>query len=402
MPSMDGFEVCRQLKANPKTRHVPIIIVTAPDQPRDKFQGLEAGADDFLTKPVDYIALITRVKILARLKMLTDEMLMRANTSERMDIKDDDGASFPLSTIGGRLLLVEDNARLAERMKATLCNVHMVQCEINPQAALISLSEGDFDLLIVSLGLEGSDGLRLCSQVRSLDRIRHLPILMIAEPGDDARLFRGLDIGVNDYLVHPVDCNEMRACVRTQIKRKRYAEHLENRFAESVEMAITDALTGLHNRRYMESHLKTLVKEATQRGKMLSFLINDIDYFKSVNDTHGHDVGDTVLKEFALRIRRNVRGIDLACRMGGEEFVVVMPDTDLAKAYVVAERLRQHIADKPFNVGKSEVPLNMTASVGVATLEQAGDKPETILKRADQALYYAKRDGRNRVLADAA
>ena len=225
---------------------------------------------------------------------------------------------------------------------------------------------------------------------------------MITEPSEDARLLRGLDIGVNDYLVRPIDANEMLARVRTQIKRKRYADHLKHRLAESVEMAITDPLTGLHNRRYMESHLKTLVDEAAQRGKTLSLLITDIDYFKAVNDTHGHDVGDAVLKEFALRLRRNIRGIDLACRLGGEEFVVVMPDTDLAKAYAVAERLRQEIANVPFCNDQGGKGLVVTASVGLATLERADDTPETILKRADQALYCAKRDGRNRVVADAA
>lgn len=403
MPGMDGFEVCRRLKSDPKTQHIPIIMVTALDQPGDKIQGLEAGADDFLTKPVDDIALITRVKNLARLKTLTDEMLMRANTSEQMGLSDTDGGGAFLSGSGGRLLIVEDHERFAQRMYETLQAEHPdITRETNPQTALMTLAEGDFDLLIVSLSLKDSDGLRLCSQVRSLDRIRHLPILVITEPGDDARLLRGLDLGVNDYLMRPIDPNEMQARVRTQIKRKRYADYLKNRLAESVEMAITDALTGLHNRRYMESHLKTLVDEAVQRGKALSLMITDIDYFKAVNDSHGHDVGDAVLREFALRLRRNIRGIDLACRLGGEEFVVVMPDTDLAKAFAVAERLRQQIALEPFDNPQSGQGLEVTASVGLSTLESVDDTPETLLKRADQALYCAKRDGRNRVVSDAA
>jgi len=155
-------------------------------------------------------------------------------------------------------------------------------------------------------------------------------------------------------------------------------------------MAILDPLTALHNRRYMTSHLKTLFEEASKRGKPLSVLLLDIDYFKA---------GDSVLREFAARVRRNIRGIDLACRLGGEEFVVVMPDTDLAKAYLVGERLRQCIAAAPFYAGERIGTLEVTASVGVAALEFADDTPELILKRADQALYCAKRDGRNRVVA---
>ena len=401
MPGMDGFEVCRRLKADPKTHYIPVIMVTALDQPSDRVQGLEAGADDFLTKPVDDIALITRVKNLSRLKTLTDEMLMRASTSEQMGVGADGLASDTRAGVGGNILLVEDNERSAERIMGTLSREQRVQLQRDPQQAILNLPDGDYDLLIVSLSLSETDGLRLCSQVRSLDRTRHLPILILTEPGEDARLLRGLDMGVNDYLVRPIEKNELLARVRTQVKRKRYSDRLRSRLEESVELAITDSLTGLYNRRYMESHLRTLFDEAVQRGKPLSVLVADIDYFKSVNDTHGHDAGDDVLREFGLRVRKNTRGIDMACRLGGEEFVVMMPDTDLAKAYMVGERLRQCIAAAPFQLpGGSQIKI--TASVGVASLEGLEDTPDAIIKRADQALYCAKRDGRNRVVADAA
>jgi len=401
MPAMDGFEVCRRLKSDPRTQHIPIIMVTALDQPSDRVKGLEAGADDFLTKPVDDLALITRVKNLARLKMLTDEMLMRASTEEQMGFAA--GIGDPLDQFGryGRILLVEDRDRSAERIIDTLKADHHIEREADTARALL-LPDGHFDLMIVSLSLENADGLRLCSQVRSLDRTRHLPIMIIVEPGEEARLLRGLDMGVNDYIVRPVDPNELLARVRTQVKRKRYTDHLRTRLEETVEMAILDPLTSLHNRRYMASHLKTLFEESAQRGKPLSVLLLDIDYFKAVNDSHGHDAGDSVLREFASRVRRNIRGIDLACRLGGEEFVVVMPETDLAKAYLVGERLRQCIAAAPFYAGERIGTLQVTASVGVAALEFPDDTPELILKRADQALYCAKRDGRNRVVADAA
>jgi two-component system cell cycle response regulator len=166
-------------------------------------------------------------------------------------------------------------------------------------------------------------------------------------------------------------------------------------------MAITDALTGLYNRRYMETHVGTLVEQAATRGKPLTVLVLDIDYFKSINDGHGHDAGDDVLREFALRIRKSIRGIDLACRYGGEEFVVVMPETDLAVATMVAERLRRRIASEPFLIQKGARSVEVTISIGIAALG-SGDNAASVLKRADQALYRAKRDGRNRVVPDAA
>ena len=254
---------------------------------------------------------------------------------------------------------------------------------------------------MVSLTLPDADALRLCSQTRSLDRTRHLPIIVLVEPGDEARLLRALDMGVNDYVMRPLDRNELLARVRTQVKRKRYSDHLRNRLEESIEAAMIDPLTGLHNRRYMESQLATLVTDAQSANRSLSVLLADIDHFKLVNDTYGHDVGDLVLREFSNRFRRNTRGIDLACRFGGEEFIVIMPDTSMARAYQVGERLRVAIAADPFQV-RPGLGIHLTASVGVATLECPEDTPETVFRRADNALFAAKRRGRNRVAANAA
>ena len=401
MPGMDGFEVCRRIKSNVQTHHIPVVMVTALDQPSDKVQGLENGADDFLTKPVDDIALITRVKNLARLKMLNDEMIMRASTGRQMGIQDDGALAKALSGRSGRVLVVDDHPRSAARLLEVLSKTNDAFAERDPQTALTKLAEHNFDLLVVSLSLQNADGLRLCSQVRSLDRTRHLPIIILVEPGDEARLLRGLDMGVNDYLMRPIDRHELMARVKTQIKRKRHSDFLRHRLAESVEMSITDALTGLHNRRYMEGHLKTLVTDSLRSGRALSMLVADIDHFKNVNDTYGHDIGDVVLKEFSVRLKRNTRGVDLACRMGGEEFVIIMPDTDIARAYQIGERLRANIAADNFPIG-SDKSIRVTASVGVSTLERGDDTPETIFKRADLALYAAKRRGRNRVAADAA
>jgi two-component system cell cycle response regulator len=347
------------------------------------------------------VALITRVKNLARLKMLSDEMLLRASTTQQIGMSHTDLTDWSKAGTGGRVLLVDDHPRSAHRIVEALAQAQNAEVEADPQVALMRLSEGGFDLLVVSLSLEKADGLRLCSQVRSLDRTRHLPIIILVEPGDDARLLRGLDMGVNDYLVRPLDRNEMHARVKTQITRKRHSDHLRTRIEESVEMAVTDGLTGLNNRRYMETHLKRLVDQARQSGRPLSILVADIDYFKKVNDGYGHDAGDAVLREFAARFRRNTRGIDLACRMGGEEFVIIMPDTEIKRAFQVGERLRACIAAEPFQINSAQ-ELRVTASVGIATLERRDDSPEQLFKRADNALYAAKRDGRNRVVADAA
>jgi len=402
MPDMDGFEVCRNLKSNPATHHIPVVMVTALDQPSDRVRGLEAGADDFLTKPVTDVALVSRVRSLARLKMVTDELRMRALTSKEIGIQNPEREAVTDTGRAGRVLIVDDRPSSYERLVTTLSTEHTVEVETDPNEALFHAAEGNFDLVIVSLGLANFDGLRLCSQMRSLERTRSVPILAVAEADNNARLVRGLEIGVNDYLIRPIDKNEMLARVRTQIKKKRYTERLRDNVQASIEMAITDALTGLFNRRYMETHLGTLVEQAANRGKPIAVLVLDIDYFKSINDGHGHDAGDDVLREFALRIRKSIRNIDLACRYGGEEFVIVMPETDMGVATVVAERLRRRIASEPFAIQQGTRNLDVTISIGIAALAEPTDNAATILKRADTALYRAKRDGRNRVVPDAA
>jgi two-component system cell cycle response regulator len=401
MPDMDGFEVCRRLKSGLGTHHIPVVMVTALDQPSDRVKGLESGADDFLTKPVSDVALIARVRSLSRLKMMTDELRMRAVTSREIGIESPEREALAEAGRNGRILMVDDRPALSDRIQNMLASEHTVDMERDPTEALFHAAEGNYDLVVVSLDLDNFDGLRLCSQLRSLERTRNVPILAIAEADNNTRLVRALEIGVNDYLVRPFDKNEMLARARTQVRKKRYTERLRDNVQLSIEMAITDALTGLYNRRYMETHVGTLVDQAIARGKPLSVLILDIDYFKSINDTHGHDAGDDVLQDFAIRIRKSIRGIDLACRYGGEEFVVVMPETDMAVATMVAERLRRRIASEPFPIQKGARMIEVTISIGIAALGPA-DNAAAVIKRADQALYRAKRDGRNRVVPDAA
>ncbi len=401
MPGMDGFEVCRRIKQSPKTAHLPVVMVTALDQPADRVAGLESGADDFLTKPVDDAALFARVRSLVRLKMMTDELRMRETTGQSMGLID------PAQTLveaapTGRILIIEDRPESVAWFAGALQPHNEVSAVDSFEEALVRVRGGDYDLIVVSLGLRGFDGLRLCSQLRSLPEGRNVPILVLVSDGDRRKLTQALEMGVNDYLTRPVDKNELVARVRTQLRKKRYSDRLRYNVQLSLEMAITDQLTGLHNRRYMGRHLDTLIANAEKSGKPVAFLILDIDYFKSVNDTHGHDIGDEVLREFASRIAANVRGIDLACRYGGEEFVVVMPDTDMEFASAVAERLRRNVEATPFAISREPRKLNITISIGIAGSEHRGDTAEALLHRADQALYRAKRDGRNRVVAAAA
>ena len=402
MPGMDGFEVCRRLKADARTAHIPVVMVSALDQRSDRLEGLSAGADDFITKPYDDMALMTRVRSLSRLKQLTDELRLRAANGG-------EGASDETlpDTANARVLVVDDSPASYERLVRALAEEADVAVETQPQAALFAIAERSVDLVVVSLALQGFDPLRLCSQLRSLDATRNVPIVLVADEGQEAAVRRGLDMGVNDYIRRPVDGLELRARARTQIRRRRMNEVLRASVQQTMEMALKDGLTGLGNRRHLDRHSAKLFEKTREeraaggRGD-LALIVLDIDHFKQVNDVHGHDAGDEVLREFARRIGRNVRSRDMVCRFGGEEFVVLMPGTDRDLAVVVADRMRREVAAHPFIAEGGRKQLDVTVSAGVAVVEPEDVDMRDTFRRADQALYEAKGAGRDRVVARAA
>ena len=401
MPGMDGFEVCRRIKADPATAHLPVVMITSLDQHADRLRGLEAGADDFLGKPIDEIAVIARVKSLSRMKVALDELRNRRSIAAQMGASASLAAAIADSGEQGRILLVDDRDSSIDRVTSALRGRHTLDVERIPAQAMFRVAEHDYELIAVSLSLQGFDGLRVCSQLRSLERTRHTPILMLAETDDRRKVLHGLELGASDYISRPIDRNELIARVRTQVRRRRYSEALRNDVQASIEMALVDPLTGLNNRRYFEMRLPTLLEEAARRGRPLALMALDIDRFKSVNDGYGHDSGDEVLRTFAQRVKNAVREGDLLCRLGGEEFVVLMPETDIGVAARIAERVRGAIESELFAIEKGARSIPVTVSIGLAQA-QGETEPEGLFRRADRALYRSKNDGRNRVTLDAA
>jgi two-component system cell cycle response regulator len=394
MPRMDGFEVCRQLKANPRTADVPVVMVTALSDVANRVCGLEAGADDFLTKPVNDVVLFARVRSLVRLKRMMEELRVRERICMRFGGRN-------TATVGdagpARILIVDDDELAFARMSETLAPIAAMS-RASSCAEASKLLTADIELIIASLSIPGSDALRLVSQCRANEAFRQLPILLIAEDRDLLRLAKGLDLLANDYLIRPVDRNELLARTATQIRRKRLQDRLEENHRRSLELALTDGLTGLYNRAYLDVHLDELIERVDHEGISAALLMFDIDHFKQVNDTHGHAAGDDVLRELAARTTNSVRSVDLVARWGGEEFVVVMPETDLAVAVAVAERLRAAVAREEFTIRGDGRNLPVTISIGVTAATERGDNRDRMLKRADDALYTAKKRGRNCVV----
>src|SRR5438270_3981992 len=397
MPRMDGFEVCRRLKANPRTTDIHVVMVTALSDVADRLRGLEAGADEFLTKPANDTALFARVRSLVRLKRMMEELRLREEVCRRFGNAESEGG---LAEDAGRagILLLEENDGAAARIIDTLAPVAATTRRAQTCAEAQTLLDGSVELVIASLTMPDGDPLRLVSQWRASEATRQLPILLLAEERALPRLAKGLDLGANDYLVRPVDRNELLARARTQIRRKRLQDRLGENYRRSLSLALTDDLTGLYNRRYVFAHLSELIVRHAEGGSQTAVMIFDIDHFKRVNDRFGHPAGDDVLRALAARAQRNVRSVDLVGRLGGEEFVVVMPETNLSGAAVVADRLRLAVCEQPFNLPANGELVPVTISIGVAITATGEDTLEGLLKRADEALYAAKNGGRNRVV----
>src|SRR5712692_1195616 len=265
MPEMDGFEVCRRLKADPATSHIPVVMVTALSDAADRLAGLEAGADDFLTKPVNDIALFARVRSLVRLKRMMEELRLREEVCGRFAQLPGGEPSEDLRP--ARILLVEDNKLAAARIAETLGAMASELIQVTSCEAAAERLDGTIELMIIGMSVAAGDPLRLVSQSRASEQTRQVPILLVADESELPRLAKGLDLGANDYIVRPIDRNELTARARTQIRRKRLHEMLRENHRRSLSLALIDPLTGLFNRRYVTAHLDGLIARVEAGGK---------------------------------------------------------------------------------------------------------------------------------------
>lgn len=393
MPEMDGFECCKLLKESPLTAHIPIIIITTLGESWERTQGLEAGADDFLTKPVDYDTLMARVRSLVRLKRLLDEWRLRSDTALTLGLQ---GSSMPAPAIvGATVLVVDDWQETSVKIQTVVSEEGLTPvCVESVVDAVMIAKTMQFDSAIINFSLGNGDPLRLVGFLRALDATRDTPLLIIGEFGEKARILRGFDLGANDWILQPIEPSELRVRIRNLVRRKIYQDRLRSDVSTAFHLALTDPLTALYNQRYIRHHLRTLTED--RKDSLLALLMIDVDHFKSINDNFGHSVGDLVLQEIATCLRQNTRAFDLVGRYGGEEFIVVMPGVTSDEAMLAAERLRYEVSKLTFEQLKP-ASITVTISVGVGHWRGFGQRSENLICCADAALYYAKQRGRNRV-----
>ncbi len=403
MPGLDGFDTCRRLKEAPASMHIPVMMLTALDGQADRLRGLEAGADEFLTRPFPDMALLARVASLVRMKLMVDELRLRHETFRLLGLA---GAiPDPRPRLEETTVLLVSGcdglcATASREIRARIgCAVERVGGETGAREVIAARRH---DACIIGPRLADGEPLRVASLLRARPETRRTPVMMIVPPDRLPQAQLAMEMGVADYVTDPSDVAELTARLRVQLRRKTYSDRLRSAVDDTLALAVIDPLTGLYNRRYAENHLGSLLLRQETGGQGLAAMMLDLDRFKAINDAHGHAAGDAVLRAFASRLRASLRGADLVVRAGGEEFLAVMPDIAPADAESVAERARAAVESAPFSPPGLAVPVRVTVSIGLA-FHRPGDTAPALLARADKALYASKSAGRNVVtLATAA
>ena len=395
MPGMDGFETCKKIKENPETTHIPVVMVTALSELEDRVKGLESGADEFLTKPINDIALFARVKSLTRMKTVIDELKLRNTINAELgatviELKD--------NFLESKILLFDDDVIQAKNVKEQLADLS------GQVKVLTSLDEIDAlgvfipDLVIISCQIDTVDPLRIAVTLRSKPNFKNSVLMMLADEENIPMVIKGMELGINDYFMYPVDKSELKARVRTQLRRKQYQDNLRTELEESVDLSTKDGLTAVFNRRYFDIHVKQMVQKSQETKKPICIMMFDMDHFKQVNDTYGHPAGDAVLKTLASVLKASFRVTDLIARYGGEEFIVLLNNIDLQETLKIAEKTRALIEATEFAIPDPIGVIHKTTSIGVVEYNQ-GDTVEEFVSKVDKALYEAKETGRNKVVA---
>lgn len=400
MPEMDGFEVCRRIKANPLTTYIPIIMVTAMDEQDARLQALESGADDLLQKPINHLALSIRLKALARTKILIDELTLRNSTNAALGIP---MMNMEEDTHLRKIKIIDEDVVRARNIKNILSKLtdhieiisHIEEKDNKHNEENIS-NKDNTDLVIISSTLEAYDPFKIVACISNNPNMQDTIIVGLSDEIDEEKLKKGVELGVQDYFIYPIDEIELQIRTRTLLKRKRYQENIRNHLEKQLDMSIKDTVTDLYNRHYFDFHVIQMAKRSHEYKNTVCLLMCDLYDFKSVNDTYGHQAGDEVLKQLGEIRRKSFRITDLVA-YGGEEFMILLDDVLMEEAEKTAAKLRQEIEATEFVISSSQDHLKQIISIGVSEYKQ-GEPIDAFIARADKAVYMAKRNGKNQVV----
>ncbi len=306
-----------------------------------------------------------------------------------------------------KILLVDDIAINLELQKAYLQGAgYEVVMAMDGEEALRKVYTESPDLILLDIMMPKKNGYEVCRILKNDPTTRFIPIIMVTALKDIEDKIRGIEAGADDFISKPFNKTELMVRVRSLLRLKFLHDELENKVEQLdnarkrlQQLAVTDGLTELYNYRYFRTQLEHELARAGRHQLKLSLIMLDIDFFKNYNDTNGHPAGDEVLAKIAKAVKENIRKIDVPCRYGGEEFILILPDTDKSAAVVVAEKIRKLIEAMPFRNEQAQPNGRLTVSIGVATYPEDGKTSNQLIENVDRNLYAAKQTGRNKVVA---
>lgn len=396
LPDMSGQDLCAALRKNPQTERPPVVVIHGENQEEEKLESLRAGADDVLSRPVNDLVLLARLRSLLRARDAEAELLLREDTRRALGLFEEP-ATYEVPAQAWYISM-DPLSDQTKAMVKTLEQKSGAKIHAIPRVDALRDRKPDPDVIIVAEhSTGGSEGLPLISQFRASGPTRHAAMIYVAQSSLGREAASALDIGANDILPKAASVEELAIRIRKQVARKRANDQLRHNMRDGLKAAVTDSLTGLYNRRYTTQHLDRLAERSATKRRSYAIMLADLDFFKQVNDQYGHAAGDEVLRVFSQRLKDNLRAADLLSRWGGEEFLIAMPDTDIGAARASAQRICDMMARSPITLPDGQ-EITVTLSAGVA-IGRAGQDVEALIAQADQALYTAKDRGRNQVVA---
>lgn len=397
----EGVQLCAALRSSALAASLPVLLLTAQPTREYRLKALNSDADDVFAKPVTEAALLARIRSLLRTRDADEEWRLRDRTSGMLGFAEQSSSAFEKqASILFAIPDISDGLRWRTQLQPLVpfSLMHKPLCEALSAMAKFATP----DAFVIALSAKApEEGLRLLAEIRARTATRHSGVLVVMPDNKSDTVIDALDLGANDVMAHGFDPEEMAVRLSNIIKHKRFGDNLRRNVQEGLEAAITDPLTGLFNRRYALPHLKRIAEFSSRNKRDFAVMVADLDYFKKINDRFGHAAGDIVLSVLANRLRNAVRPVDLLARIGGEEFLIVLPATNREAATDVAARLCQVISREPVYIQKSDIHIPVTVSIGVAMASDhhttGAISGTTLLDHADRALYGAKTTGRNQV-----
>jgi two-component system cell cycle response regulator len=400
LPDISGLEVLQRLRRDPACRDIPVIALTTTGAATERLAAFAAGADDVMDRPANERVLLARLRNLLRLKSESDfaapDALALAGLAETATLFEPQGTIALVASQPARAQALQD--ALAPQLRDRLV-------VLSRREALADIAAGQSRDCLPEVFILQDDGcnpsatLRLLSELKSHQATRHAAVCVLGPAGEGDEAAMAFDLGADDAVGPRVTGEELALRTRGLLRRKRHSDRRRERMQDGLRLAMRDPLTGLYNRRFAAPQLTAVATRAREEGTEFAVMVMDLDRFKQVNDLYGHAAGDQVLVEVARRLTANLRETDVLARIGGEEFLAILPGSSMAKARRVAERLCQVMDDDPIRLLSGE-ELRVTVSIGVAVAGGGGEASfavEGLVEQADLALLESKGAGRNQV-----